>query len=65
MKHIAVIRPLLDAMHESWMSEEDKAEIEREVVRQFGDELDRAIDQGISNGYTPEKQAALVSKIFI
>jgi hypothetical protein len=64
MKHIAVIRPFLDSMYESWMSESDKAEIEQQIVKQLGNELDRAIDQGIANGYTPQQQAAMINKIF-
>jgi hypothetical protein len=64
MKHFAVVKPWLDSMYEPWMSESDKSEIEREIVTQFGGELDRAIDQGIANGYTPQQQAAMINKIF-
>ena len=64
MKHNSTIRKFVASLHESWMNDADKAAFDAEVIGKFGAQLDQAIDQGISNGYSEKQQLDLITKIF-
>lgn len=59
MKHEATIKLLLATMHEDWMDDADKAELENMIMSRFGDELSNSIDERIANGYSVETQVEL------
>jgi len=66
MKHKAIIDRLMADLYEPWMNDEDKDEFNRMVFSGKNaslDDLDRAIETGIKNGYPAELQLQLIQKI--
>lgn len=64
MKHEQLVRRMLAELHESWMDEQDKADFDAEMIRQFGAQLDADIDTGIASGFTGEQQECIVRALF-
>jgi hypothetical protein len=62
LKHQQAIEEILTYFHESWMNAEDKAEMNRGILKSFGGtmgSLDARIETGIRNGYSVKNQLAL------
>lgn len=66
MKHEATITYIFALFHEPWMSDTDKIGMNALLLRMMNvtmEELDAQIEVGVSNGYSPEEQAALARKM--
>ena len=63
LEHHKSIMEMFNPFYESWMSEDDHAELVNEVLRLQGKTLkmlNDEIDIGISNGYTVEQQIDVI-----
>lgn len=63
LKHYDTIVASLSAMHQSWMSDDDKKEFNHVMVERFGMGLDAAIEDGINKGYKIDFQRELMSAL--
>lgn len=64
MKHEAAIKGSFALFYESWMNDEDKAEMDSEMLMAMGktmEELDAAIEAGEQNGYPVAVQLKLIA----
>lgn len=46
------------------MDEEDRAAFDAECMRAFGEKVDRDLDIGSANGFTPAQQEEIVRALF-
>jgi len=63
IKHQNTINDFFDFLHEDWMNEKDKREFNNEVLKAMGknlNQLDEEIEVGVKNGYSPERQMAII-----
>jgi hypothetical protein len=66
MKHKKTILSLLAHFHESWMDDEDREEMNRELLRASGktmEQLNEDFETGIKNGYSIEQQMEIIRRI--
>lgn len=54
---------ILTELHQSWMDDQDKADFDLEMMRQFGAQIDADIDVGISNGFTEQQQYGIIRSL--
>ena len=58
------IKRIVHSLFEPWMSDDEKKDLEQEILQSVGPGMDEAITQGIKNGYSVGDQEKIVSKIF-
>lgn len=59
LRHVGAIKRIVSSFHESWMSEDDKLELENMLIHEHGRQIDNAIQEGIDKGYSSEFQEKL------
>lgn len=66
MKHKKTVNEILALYHEWWMDENDRAEMDSEVLKLMGktkEQLSELIEIGIKNGCSAQDQLEIIKKL--
>lgn len=66
-KYEKQINELFELLHEDWMTDKDKIELQYETLKSIGktmEDLSAEIEVGVKNGFSPEVQMDLIRRGF-
>ena len=62
LKHQKAIEQIITELHESWMNEVEKKELNKIVLKLYGKKFDDDIEAGVRSGHSVESQIEIAKE---